>query len=399
MSASADVPLRPKWRSGQVKFAISNSLFSPGTNFKANSDIAGAIQRSFDAWIDVADIQLVYENSTKLSASPSDKGDRINLITISPTYENLSLFSNDERTAAKTRVFYDRRGSVTKADIVLDPTGQFSTDGTFGTFDLQTVLTHEIGHALGLRHTNVIGSLMNANVERNGASGSVRSDLIGLSDEDISAIRSRYGAPIGVDCCGSIFGKAIGAISASKQTTVWAEDEMGRTIASTLIESDRTYRLNGLLPGTYRVFWTDSLLNGSGTVKQIGEAVVENDRSTVLNFKAEVGRQGVSVKYIGSNGLLGTSPVILSPGDSTEILIAGKNITEASKIEISGEPGIRMTASPIAVDYADGVDVVKTSVFIGTFSTPGNYDIFVRNSDGSADVLLGAIIVKKSANP
>lgn len=60
-------------------------------------------------------------------------------------------------------------------------------DGTLGTFDLFTVMLHEFGHSLGLGHSNVVGSVMEATY-----AGARRS----LSADDTAGIQAIYGAPI-----------------------------------------------------------------------------------------------------------------------------------------------------------------------------------------------------------
>src|SRR4030095_3804166 len=150
-------------------------------------------------------------------------GDGVSLITIAQTPENVLLFSKDtENAAATTRVFYSRRGMITEADIVLNPYEQFSTDGTLGTFDLESTLTHEIGHLLGLSHSEVFGSTMHANYGKNGVFGSQRLISRTFAADDIAAVRALYGAR-GDDgeCCGTIEGKLAVPGKPNRSIEVW----------------------------------------------------------------------------------------------------------------------------------------------------------------------------------
>ena len=149
-----------RWKGGTIKIAISSSLTTPNSNIKTGSDVKGAILRSLQSWEAAADIKFQIEPSDKQNVSTASSGDGVSLITIAQTPENILFFGNDTQSlSAQTKIFHGRR-FITEADIVLNPFQQFSTDGTFGTFDLQSTLTHEIGHLLGLKHSGVVGSVM-----------------------------------------------------------------------------------------------------------------------------------------------------------------------------------------------------------------------------------------------
>ncbi|MEP6742846.1 MAG: matrixin family metalloprotease, partial [bacterium] len=168
-----------RWAKRTIPISLSSSLTFPNTSIKAQSDVAGAIHRALATWSAVTNINFVEVPSNVQSISAASHGDGVNLITIATTAENLGIF-DDESSPARTRVFYDAdSGEVNEADIVINPFPysvdgaplEFSTDGTPGTYDLQSTLTHELGHLLGLNHSNVIGATMNATQALNGTFG------------------------------------------------------------------------------------------------------------------------------------------------------------------------------------------------------------------------------------
>lgn len=62
-------------------------------------------------------------------------------------------FGDPERAIAFTALVYDTRtGTIGEADLLLNAE-RFTFDGTPGSFDAQSVILHEAGHALGLGHS------------------------------------------------------------------------------------------------------------------------------------------------------------------------------------------------------------------------------------------------------
>ena len=65
-----------------------------------------------------------------------------------------------------------------------DADEQWSVGAVPGQFDLQTVALHEIGHLLGLGHSNVQGAIMWPSISPGGTKG--------LDRDDINGIRALY---------------------------------------------------------------------------------------------------------------------------------------------------------------------------------------------------------------
>ncbi|MEP6787794.1 MAG: matrixin family metalloprotease, partial [Acidobacteriota bacterium] len=379
--------------------ALSNSLTQPNSNIKADSDILGAVRRSLQTWQNAADVDLVLESSDRQSISPPGAaGDGVSLITAAQSPENVLLFSkNPQAASAKTRIFFDRRGFITEADIVLNPFQQFSTDGSYGTFDLESTLTHEIGHLLGLRHSPVMGSTMFENVMKNGTFGFVDLSSRNLSASDVASIRELYGGGEKDDCCAVIAGKLnLTTARSQRNLRVWAEDSVtGRVSAQVDGESDGSFHLGGLPESTYSIFWETNDERSGPSYGELGTVHVSKGETRNLSGNAVTRPSSIGLNYAGINGQLADTAVPVNAGRENVIFLGGKNLDPKSlQIEFSS-PFLRaLPASQISQDYGDSVSVMSFVVAVDKDTPSGEYSIFVKAADGSRASMIGALVVR-----
>jgi hypothetical protein len=173
-------------------------------------------------------------------------------------------------TAAYTQLWYDDNREVVEADIVLndldfvfvvDPLQADYVGGpSLHVAVLEDVVTHELGHALGISHSGVMRSTMFP---------WSWSEQTSLSCDDIAGVRSLYAAappgPSGPrsddtgaespppDAPGSISGRVVGP----EGLPLWAAQvsaiSRSRRVveAAALTDRDGRYRINGLEPGEH----------------------------------------------------------------------------------------------------------------------------------------------------
>jgi hypothetical protein len=399
MSGKAE-PQGLRWKDRIVKIAVSRSVTDQNSNIKTDSDVLVAIRASIEAWERVSDVRIEFELTDRVNVSPSGvSGDGVSLITIGQTPENVLLFSKDPQAeSAKTRVFYNRRNFITEADIVLNPFQQFSTDGTFGTFDLESTLTHEIGHLLGLRHSSVLGSTMSGSLPKNGTFGLADLTARSLGESDIAAIRELYGVNVAIEnCCAAIAGKiSTGSVKPLKGITVWAEESnTGRVAAIAEVGQDGSFRLGGLLEGTYSVFWqkADDLLPSPLGV--LGTYKLVKDEIRLVNERVSFTRSGVALDYVGINGQLSDTAVSLTGGREYTIFLGGKNLDQGKLAIEFNSPYITLAPNSITPqDFGSDVSVVNFIVTVHEGTPAGAYSIFVTGEDGAMHSLVGALNIQ-----
>jgi hypothetical protein len=119
------------------------------------------------------------------SESPNAQGPNANIIVFR---DDGWPYNDIQRTIALTTItFATKTGEILDADIEVNSTGiALSTSDTAVTSDLQSILTHEVGHFLGLAHSLEPNASMNRNYDRGDLSFRT------LSEDDRAGICSIY---------------------------------------------------------------------------------------------------------------------------------------------------------------------------------------------------------------
>ena len=404
--ADSGETLRLHWAGKVIQIAFSTSLLKPNSYIKPDSDIYGSIERSLAAWEKAADIKFQVSWTDKQTISPIGKsGDGASLVTIAQTPENLLLFGEDANTvSARTRIFFNRKGYITEADIVLNPYEQFSTDGSFGTFDFEATLTHEIGHLLGLDHSSVTGATMNEHQGKNGVYNLSAFSSRTLAEDDLAGIRTLYGANAAEeDCCGTLAGKLFQANGkAAKNFQVWAEDAAsGRVAAGVLTNADGVYRVEGLRSGQYRIYAQDfgGETDKSFSVEKLGEVSIVRGKTQTLSKKLKFAVKDFDVRYVGFNGQVSELAVPVNGGKSYLIYVGGKNL-DAGKVAIGfNSPYISVTPKSLtAHQYGADISVVSFEVNVAAETPLGEYSFFVKSAGEAAEFAVGSLTVETFVN-
>lgn len=412
--------LARRWLTNPIVVAFSTSLNSPPANIKSGSDLIGAAHRALQHWASAANIQFVETVSTVQTVSPPNAGDGVNLITVAS--DNAALFAGSD-SPGRTRVFYDSGGAIVEADIALNPHQLFSSDGTFGTYDLEATLTHEVGHLLGLEHSAVIGATMQPRQAKNGLYGLPAFTQRTLSEDDCAGVRALYGSSGEI---GSISGRLLinrvglsGATSLS--VTVFAEDlQTGKVVAGSIVSSAGDYKVGGLRPGAYRLIAQS--VNNSLTASDTA-ATQESDNATsatgLLVRTFEISRAPLIVKsgadsnalavflfpndppptihprLIGLNGELSTIALPIEAGKTFTIYVGGEGVDQIGATDISiSSPFIKVLPDTLSLqEFGTPYPVISFEVAVAPSAPAGDYSIRLRASTGEIAFLPGVITI------
>ncbi len=426
------VPIR--WPANPITIAFSTSLLSPPPNIKPGSDVLGAARRALARWAEAANIQFVEAFSSAQVMSPPGQGDGINLITVAA--ENAPVFGASD-SPGRTRVFIDS-GIINEADIAINPYLQFSTDGTFGTYDLEATFTHEIGHLLGLEHSGVAGAIMQPRQGKNGVYNLAAIASRTLSEDDRLGARALYGSRIGTgSISGSIVSAALGGgggfgLAPVFGAQVWAEDALtGKVAASNITLPNGNYRIDGLTPGYYRL--SAQPLNGPVAAADIATPTgsyaglvattppfrtaefthgfsstlftIDANSSSAFSFDVnENPAPTLNPRMFGTGAELSTVAVPLEAGGVYTINAEGPGLDQVPATGITvTSPFVVVNQSSVAPqDFGTGNPAVKFELSVSRSAPEGNYSIRFQSGSGEVAYILGGLRISNgsaTANP
>jgi hypothetical protein len=276
-------------------FAVTYSI-----NPSSNGEISGSqipadvVNAAFSTWIGAPNTAVAASRGADSSLTKSGY-DGVNLICFVCSGD----FSQDASTLAVTiTTVADAPGEDTKhggtskfagqildADILFNPTVQFSTGGASGQ-DLQTIATHEVGHFFGLDHSGVVRSIMFP----------FAPDLqTTLSYDDVAGMSSIYPKSTVDVPVGSISGRIMTAggtpvfgahvFAESTTTNVPFPETVRKSPIAALTGPDGTYTIGGVPVDSYTVTaepLDDPMTNGdiSGFASAFGKGAVQTNFNT-----------------------------------------------------------------------------------------------------------------------
>ncbi|MSU34469.1 MAG: carboxypeptidase regulatory-like domain-containing protein [Pedosphaera sp.] len=323
--------------------AIRFRLGRQGSGHGDTAAELAAVRASFGQWQAVPGTRIRFEDAGLVDNTSVVVNDTRNTVTWASAS---SPYLNSGASARTTVVTVG--ADLVEADIVINSDKPWFTDYNHPQANilfLEAVVTHEIGHLLGLLHSLLGGATMFWMVQAG------LNSAAGLSADEINFSRSIYGAAATATAVGTAKGRVLKVGKAVFGAMVFAEDAHGVVQAGTISNEQGQYQMPGLPPGAYQVralsldprgaSFDDFLVRGFD-LDEFG--TVDNSDQLKRRFEA------VATDY-------GTSP-------STSITVTGGKVTSLDLTVPAGAPPFRITEMRTSLDrsrFVSGDGAVQVS--------------------------------------
>jgi hypothetical protein len=411
-----------------LRFQMSSSTANGTENLSVGSDPVGAFRAAMSSWQDVQTATVRFAALQTTPIASTDPSDGINLVTMADTDANeqiLGVTDLNPGPLALTRIVFNTyTGQITDTDIIVNPEYPFSTSLELNAYDLQSIFTHELGHALGCDHGSSQGDTMffltymgqyfqrYISADSAAFAGFTYPDATRAAKvNSISGRVTQQGNPV--------FGASVTAINIDHNLTYTA-----------ITESNGNYTITGPVAGRYVLYaepldgpMTSDQLIQSGFAQDYYKYINSSFRTTFyaptpltvsgslfnINFSVSlqaptlnIDRMGRAEPYNGSVGYLAPGAVIVNPGEFLRLIIGGQgtsSLVSLSGVEILGT-GISIFDDhlvPKQIKNQNG-DLVGTSVLIRVApdAAPGQRSVTLKINNEKVASTAGIVVAGKS---
>jgi hypothetical protein len=395
-----------KWAGGSVSYRYNASHGSNITG--TNTDVTNVVLNSFAQWQQVSNTSLTINNLGTTAITQKSSSDGVNAVLFQ---DSASQGLIGGALAVTFTSFNASTGTFADADIIFNMSQPFAAGPvTSGRFDLESVLTHEIGHLLGLDHTDVLSATMFQSTPF--AVDSQRT----LSADDIAGLRATYPGttPTGA-VSGRVTKNSVGVLGAA----VFLLDSHG-VIAGGGVTTDSqgNFTIHGLEPGTYSLgiepldgpmvqgnlggfFQTVGVFDDNFMTREpSGSFVVTAGNTTnagTLAVTALVSSmnptQLVGLTEAGATSFsYGSQVVILAGTTGKQLLVVHTDgVTASTQVSITGSDVTLGTA--VSGQFTGGPSFRRFPLTVPGTIPPGGRAIVFKNSSTDVAVMPGAFDV------
>jgi hypothetical protein len=391
----------PIWSSMPIPFWIS----AAGSSQIPNGSEFPAVQAAFQSWqsVSLASVSFKYIGTTPVSTVGRDG---INVVTFA---DDTVPLGSATVSATFSFMSYDSTGTLTfqESDIALNPAIPFSTSAEPGKYDIQGIVTHEVGHFLGLGNSPLLSAVM----APRSAPGQL--DQRTLTFDDMAGLASSYPNNPALASYGALSGSVFNGTTGLFGVHVIAIDANGTAVTSVLSDADGSYYFPFLVPGNYRIVaepldgpvsesdvggnassYFYQLDTGFGTTYYGDVADLNSARTRTVTAGREATNTNIHVLGSSNFNLLspGTFSMRIGTGAQTNLTVGGIGLVGGTTFSVSGT-GVT-TGAPSFGGSISG-DSPTSAIFgvaVSTATATGPKNIALSQG-GATSILAGGLVV------
>jgi uncharacterized protein (TIGR03437 family) len=359
-------PNTPIVSNGRVTYNIDTA----GSDNLPFSEVERAIDRSFQSWENVPTSIIAFQRGPNIT---SDKTNLPGAFDIFWKEDSTIITIGDNAVDISGALAVTFTGSINGeiVDLFVVANGNqftWATNGRADAIDVQQVMTHEIGHAIGIDHSPNAASTM---FPRTGE-GRINARTLSMDDEIAASVI--YPSPAFSSTTGSITGRVVDNNGAPIfGAHIGVVDANGIAITGALSQADGTYSIQGLPSGDYTIYAEplDPIDNPFFNRLALSDYYqnINIDFQTTPDFQVGVSAGATTpfdIQVIRVTPALDTF-LVLEP-DGVFLLPVGATLSQGQNdvsVGVAG-PGLPQSGTPLTIT---GPGITITQTLFGTTNT------------------------------